>query len=409
MGEWVVLWSIPIMIWSVEQVMTGAAAAKMTHLSASGGLKESNICFHHLLYVHLLFATVFLLLGVLSCFVFPIATWLDLKEISLSEAQRVTALIFIYMTLVIFASIVRLPFFTSGKFWLGNLHQVVTQAAVLLVQAALLLHSSTARPLILALGIVGTHGLFLLGLLALFTKHCRQYTLAWRKPDRTSLRALLADNLPMAGFTLAQSAMVQTFFLSIQLALGPYFVSAFSVGKTFSRTFYQCSSMVLTATSPELTAAVVRCDYSSARKIGFMQIAFIIPFFFCFAVAAVLFQETILQWWTHAKVALSRSEICIFLLGVLFLTLWSRQSQLLVATLRHRRFFLLASGILLLIAAIVFIARNHLRFEGFILTATLAEALILILSLLHSHHIRRYWQNPHNQVKEKRSSCVPNC
>jgi len=389
MGEWMVLWSVPAMIWAVEQMMTGASGNRMIRLHTLGEIAEANTCFHHLLFLHGCLAVLLLSLALLCLSIFPVAAWLHLKEISPATAQHISALIFAYMILVVFANIIRLPFSAVGKPWLGGFHWGFTQAAILISQITLLSHPAFANPLFLAWGILATHALCLGILLWLFHCTCRPYTLAWQKPSGVSLNTILADNLPLTGFVFSQSVLAQVFMISIQLALGPYFVSAFSILKTLSRTFYQGANAVIMSTGPDLTSAVARGDVSTIQKIGRLQLVFILPAYTVFVCLALPFHDLFLNWWAHGKVSFSNQEICIFLVGVFFLTLWSRQSQLLLAALHHRVFYGIALGLSLFYAGAVFTLRPFLSFDGFLAAASLFEASLYFISRVQARFVQR--------------------
>lgn len=380
MGEWMVLWSVPTMIWAVEQMMTGAAVNRMIHLHTQAKTAEAGLCLHHLLFLHACFTAFLMCLALLCYFSLPVADWLKLQEISISDARFISAIIFTHMALMIFSNVIRMPFSALGKLWLGTFQQTVASSAILVIQVVLLWNPSTAQPLTLAFGILGMHGLCVVGLVWQFYRFCGPYTLAWKRPTSDALRTIVADNLPLMGFTFSQSLMVQTFMISIQLSLGPYYVSAFSVLKTLSRAFYQGSNIVLNATGPDLTSAVARHDLLTIRRIGQLQLVFILPAFLLFTCLAILFHNFFLNWWTHGKVSFSNQEILIFLSGVFFLALWSKQSQLLLATLQHRTFYGVAFGLSLLYAGSVFGMKSFLSFDGFLVGASLFEACLYFIS-----------------------------
>ena len=390
MGEWMVLWSVPVMIWAMEQMMTGATVNRMIHLHSQGESSKANECLHHVLYLNTYLAAALLVLSLLCYFALPVADWFKLNQISNSHAQQISAVIFVYMALVIFTNIVRISFSVVGRFWLGNLHQSITQVVVLLIQVFLLWQSATAHPQFLAYGILGGYVCSSCILLLLFNIYCSPYTLRWKRPTSESLTTIMADNLPLMGFTFSQSLLVQGFTISIQLALGPYYVSAFSILKTLSRTFYQGSNVILNATCPELTAAVARRDLLTISRIGRLQLAFILPTFFLFTCLALLFHRFFLSWWTHGKVSFSNQEILIFLAGVFFLTLWSKQSQLLMATLQHRVFYVVAFGLSLLYAGSVFSIKSFLGFDAFLVAASLFELCLYIISRIQGQLAKNY-------------------
>ena len=389
MGEWMVLWSVPAMIWAVEQMMTGAAVNRMIHLHSQGESSKANECFHHVLYLNTYLAAALLVLSSLCYFVLPVANWFKLNQISNSNAQQISAVIFVYMALVIFTNIVRISFSVVGRFWLGNLHQTTTQAVVLLIQVFLLWQSATAHPQFLAYGILGGYVCSSCILLLLFNIYCSPYTLRWKRPTSESLKTIVADNLPLMSFTFSQSVVVQSFIISIQLALGPYYVSAFSILKTLSRTFYQGSNVVLSATSPELTAAVARRDLTTVQKIGHLQLAFIFPAFLLFTCFAYLFHSFFFSWWTQGTISFSNQEILIFLAGVFFLTLWSRDSQLLLATLQHRSFYGVASALSIIFSGSVFGLRSYLAFDAFLVATLLFEMTLYLIIRKQTGKIKR--------------------
>jgi O-antigen/teichoic acid export membrane protein len=319
-----------------------------------------------------------------------VANWFKLNQISNSHAQQISAVIFVYMALVIFTNIVRISFSVVGRFWLGNLHQSITQAVVLLIQVFLLWQSATAHPQFLAYGILGGYVCSSCILLLLFNIYCSPYTLRWKRPTSESFTTIMADNLPLMGFAFSQSLMLQGFTISIHFSLGPYYVSAFSILKTLSRTFYQGSNVILNATCPELTAAVARRDLLTISRIGRLQLAFILPTFFLFTCLALLFHRFFLSWWTHGKVSFSNQEILIFLAGVFFLTLWSKQSQLLMATLQHRVFYVVAFGLSLLYAGSVFSIKSFLGFDAFLVAASLFELCLYIISRIQGQLAKNY-------------------
>jgi O-antigen/teichoic acid export membrane protein len=378
------------MIWAMEQMMTGATVNRMIHLHSQGESSKANECLHHVLYLNTYLAAALLVLSSLCYFVLPVANWFKLNQISNSHAQQISAVIFVYMALVIFTNIVRISFSVVGRFWLGNLHQSITQVVVLLIQVFLLWQSATAHPQFLAYGILGGYVCSSCILLLLFNIYCSPYTLRWKRPTSESLTTIMADNLPLMGFTFSQSLLVQGFTISIQLALGPYYVSAFSILKTLSRTFYQGSNVILNATCPELTAAVARRDLLTISRIGRLQLAFILPTFFLFTCLALLFHRFFLSWWTHGKVSFSNQEILIFLAGVFFLTLWSKQSQLLMATLQHRVFYVVAFGLSLLYAGSVFSIKSFLGFDAFLVAASLFELCLYIISRIQGQLAKNY-------------------
>lgn len=379
-GEWTVLWSIPAMIWAVEQMLIGAVAARLLHLQAKGESSEADTWFHNLLFLHLCLAVLLFGLALLCCYFLPVAWWLKLKEISAQDARHISALILVYMTLVIFANIVRIPFMLVGKFWLGNLHGSCTQAAILLSQVLLLSHSVSANPLFLVFGIITTHGLCLGVLVWIFRATCRPYTLAWKRPSWSSFCRIITDNLPPLGFNLAQTVLAQSFLISIQLTLGPYYVSAFSTLKTICRTFYQAAQIVLSGTGPELAMAIARKDFFTVKRIKWLLNALLVPAFFTFIFVFFLFQGFFIHWWTHGKIGFHNQEILIFSFGIPFLVLWTRNNYILNAAIQYKAFSYLALGFSLVMSGTIYKFRPLLSFDGFLAAASIVEFCLYLLS-----------------------------
>jgi O-antigen/teichoic acid export membrane protein len=211
----------------------------------------------------------------------------------------------------------------------------------------------------------------------------------WRYASVKELKRLTRPSLAAMGFPLGQAFNQGGSQLAVNYALGPTAVAVFGTARTVSRLALQAVEMVKNTVWPELSIAfgagnmdVVRTLHRKACQIALVMSLSVV------AIVAV-FGPTFLHKWTLGKVPSSPGLVGLLLVVVVFYSLWSTSSTLVLAINLHERLakvYSFATGITMVVT--YFAARRYGLFgaaASLLLSELIMDAYVLPSSLKIAH------------------------
>jgi O-antigen/teichoic acid export membrane protein len=251
-GEWVVLTSIPNLLWTMDNGLAGLAATRMTVASGQGNWNETNVIFRNVLLVQ----------GLLSVFVFVVAVAIatsvnvsgifGFTQMSRAVAGQVLLLMIGYMLFGYCLGLLRAAYRASMLEARGI---AVSQFGRLtdLVMVVLILPLG-GHAVALAWGMLASMSLWaFLGFLDVRSR-CPRIVFSFWPVSVPQLRSMWVDGLPVFAGTASSALFLEGYPLIVNSVLGPVAVVTLTAIRRASRTLLQIVQMVSNSTPPSFPA-----------------------------------------------------------------------------------------------------------------------------------------------------------
>ena len=172
--------------------------------------------------------------------------------------------------------------------------------------------------------------------------------------NKSDLRKIFKNGIAYLMAPVWQAIFFQGTTIVVRVILGPVAVTVFNTVRTVTRVVNQVYTMIISATLSELQFEIGRGNFLSARKI--FRIGLLLTFLIAFLGMILLFffGEYVYEFWTKKSLNPSTSIWNIFILGILFNSLWWPASFVFQAANKPRD--LAISGV---IAAIISVATSY--------------------------------------------------
>jgi O-antigen/teichoic acid export membrane protein len=193
------------------------------------------------------------------------------------------------------------------------------------------------------------------------------------KARSAELRRLLKPALANVAMPLAQALNVQGMVLVVGIVLGPLAVVVFSTLRTLTRLALQLVLAVAHAVEPELAAAHGCGDTVRERLLFIHSLRASLWLAVATAATLLLFGPSILDVWTHGRVAMHRTLFAWLLTSAVASVLWYGALIVLKAANRHTRAaftYVLASAAAVAFGALLLHWSGQLANAGFSLLVT---------------------------------------
>jgi O-antigen/teichoic acid export membrane protein len=391
-GEWLVITSIPSLLWTLDNGLSGLAANRMTVTSGAGDWTTTNLIFHNVLLIQGMLSLLILAASGLFVSFFDVSAMFGFTRypqlahhaaaelLTRQAAGEVLFIMVLYMLMGYGLGLLRAAYraclLEARGVAVGNFERLTNFGATILV---LTMHGHAVA---LALGVVISMSFWLVFSYFDVRHRCPKITFAFGPLSRTQLRAMTVDGLPVMAGTAASAFFLQGYLLLVNSLLGPVAVVMLNVIRTSSRSLLQAVGMVSSASGPELSRAYGARDWESYLRLLKVLLAVTIWASVAVGVGLALFGPWVVHVLSSGKVHVDHTIMLLFAISVACQSGWNACGSILYSTNMHHafnyaNFFLTLAG---LAAAEVVI--RIMGFTGVPLVMIVVDGLLLAWALL---------------------------
>ena len=341
-GEWLVLFSIPSLLWSLEGGLSGVAANRMTLASGSGDWEKVNAIFQNVLFAQTLFTA-----AAVGVFAFvdgsvDLQGFFHFHSIHAGEIPPILALFLCYMLIGFYLSLFRAIYRATMQEHRGIMVNNLWRLADFLVTVAVL--SSHHHALTLAWAIMLCALGWTLLVLIDVRRKCPQVQFGFRRVSWRVSKGIAIDGAPLLASQAASALSLQGYPLIINRFLGPGAVVAFVTVRTLSRSILLLNQVICLSSAPEVSRSFGRQDWETYRRL-FKIMLFSASIAGCVTlVAGTLAGPWIIALWTAHKVAITHASMLLFALSIAFQGVSSVGGIVLVSSNMHHLYNYLCLG-----------------------------------------------------------------
>ena len=335
-GEWLVLTSIPSLLWTLDNGLAGLAGSRMTVITGRGDWDQANQIFRNVMLVQ----------GVLSISIFSITALIvttrnisadfGFSGMSRVESGSVLLLMIGYMLLGFCIGLLRAAYrasmFEARGVALTNVWRLSDFITILIVLPF------GGHSVALACGMVISISCWVVFMFIDVRRRCPRVKFAWGPISGSDLRTTLVDGLPILAGEAAGAFFLQGYPLVVNRLLGPVAVVTLTTIRTASRTLFQGVQIVSMASGSELSRT-----YGSKDWEGYLRLLKVLLVVTIWAAIGACLGLTLLgPWaidkWTSGKVEVDHGIMFLFALSVACQSGWSACGSILVSTNMHHSF-----------------------------------------------------------------------
>jgi O-antigen/teichoic acid export membrane protein len=297
-GEWLIMLTIPSYLAISGSGISGIAANEMVIKSSKGLQAESLSVFQSVWAFISSITLLFVLLTALFAFIFPVAQWLKISHISVSDI-RICMVLLAFYTFCLLQGELLLGAFRVGKFVKGvlwyNLINLFENVGLLVVVA----YSSNV---LIALGVYVA--IRLLGTCLMAQQLFQQ--VPWlkfgvRHASLTVIKSSIIPAFSFFGINISNALSVQGVLMVIGLRLGAPAVVVFTAIRTIVNLIKQFNSMIYYSVLPEFSTSLAKNNILLARKLH-RYACQISLYFTLFNIIILMFLgKTVIHIWTNGK------------------------------------------------------------------------------------------------------------
>jgi O-antigen/teichoic acid export membrane protein len=332
-GEWLVLFSIPSILWSLEGGLSGVAANRMTVASASGNWELVNS----------LFQNVFLTQGILSVGIITatgtLVSTLNFQQyfhftrISSSDTSAILMLLICYMLTGFYISLFRAGYRAAEMEHRGVMANNFWKLSDFCISVCVLACHGSALFLAKAL----LFGALTWTILLYFDvkRICPRIEFGVRRASWAQSKSIMIDGMPLLAGQAAMAFFLQGYPLIINRALGASAVVTFVSVRTVSRSVLLLNQVVCLSSSPEVSRSYGRKDWPTYLRL--LKIMLVSAFFA--GIVTLIGLTSLGPWlinlWTSGKVTIGHSALFLFSISIALQGLYGVGSLVLVCSNMH--------------------------------------------------------------------------
>lgn len=333
-GEWMIVTSIPAYLSFSNIGFGNVAGNEMTMLVAADDRDAALRVFQSCWWLIAIVCGATILLMSAALYLFPVAKWLKLSAMSETDTKWIIFYLGVSVLLGQLEQLLQSAYRCIGRYPYGSfIKSVMSLVAFLLMIVPVMLHGG-ARVTALVFAAANVAGTALLAILV--RRDIPWIRFGWGHASFAEIRKLSGPAFAFMGFPIGNALNLQGTLLAVGYALGPTDVVVFGTARTVSRVALQMVQMVNQTFWPEMSIAFGQKNAALTRTLHrrACQMALIL------AAAVVIGMMTVGPWflnhWTGGHVPPSRGLLSILLLVVVFYSLWSTSSTLVMAINRHQ-------------------------------------------------------------------------
>jgi O-antigen/teichoic acid export membrane protein len=332
-GRWLVLYTLPSWLSLANLGFGSVAANDISIATGQGDMVKARMIFSSTLRV-----VTYIVAG--GCILMlPAAIFLDWEKFLQLPADRHNEIMWV---LIWFTLSTLLSFF-------GEIFQARFRAAR---QAHVFILISSFRPWVellimiiilqfttrfdhLALSLLISTILFIVAVQWMSYRAMPQLSYSSSLVQKNQFRNLFRKGLAFQAFPLGNALIYQGNIIIVQLILGPVAVAIFGSVRTLVRSINQMLELINQVMWPELSILFGTGDLHKAARLHRLGVVLSIGIAFIFVLALGVFGEKLFAVWTGGAFVLSKTLLLLFLLPILFNSLWFTSSVIHMASNNH--------------------------------------------------------------------------
>ena len=379
-GEWLVLFSIPSLLWSLEGGLAGVASNRMTVAASAGDWDLANSLFQSVFLIQSILSG-FLLVGAIGvASTLRLGSYFRFVQTSDSDTSIIVVLLIAYMLSGFCLSLLRAAYRASEIEARGvmanNLWRMVEFGLVAVVLA---FHGD---PVFLAKSMLGCVLLFTLIIFFDVRRTCPHVEFGITRASWARTKSIFIDGLPLLAGQAASAFLLQGYPLIINRALGASSVVTFVTIRTVSRMVLLFIQVVSFSSAPEVSRSYGRRDWQVYLRLLKIMLACAL----CGGAITLLSLSTAGPWiiakWTAGKVIIGHLPMLLFAVSIALQGLCAVAGIVLVCSNMHHLFNYLFLGVTL--GGLLMASQTALIFGFTAVPATmvLQDALLLTIAIL---------------------------
>jgi O-antigen/teichoic acid export membrane protein len=332
-GRWLVLYTLPSWLSLANLGFGSVAANDISIATGKGDLAKARTIFSSTLQV-----VMYIIAGGLL-FILPATLFFDWEKFLQLPASRHNEILWV---LVWFTLSTLLSF-------LGEIFQARFRAArkahvyILLssfrpwveLLAMIVLLQFTTRFDYLALAVLISTLIFIAAAQWISYRAMPELSYSSSQVEKGQLRNLFRKGLAFQAFPLGNALIYQGNIIVVQLILGPVAVAIFGSVRTLVRSINQMLELINQVMWPELSILFGKGDLFKAARLHRLGVVLSIGIALFFVAVLGVFGEKLFSFWTGGAFVLSKSLLLLFLLPILFNSLWFTSSVIHMASNNH--------------------------------------------------------------------------
>ncbi len=379
-GEWLVLFSIPSLLWSLEGGLAGVASNRMTVAASAGNWELVNSLFQNVLLIQGIFSSFVLGGAIAVASTLKLGSYFGFTQTSNSDTSMIVVLLIGYMLTGFCLSLLRAAYRASEIEARGVMaNNIWRMVEFCLVAVVLTVHGN---PVFLAQSMLLCVVVLTIFVYVDVRRTCPHIEFGLTRASWSQTKRIFVDGLPLLSGQAALAFFLQGYPLIINRTIGASFVVTFVTIRTVSRMVLLFIQVVGTSSGPEIARSYGRKDWEVYLRLLKIMLTCSI----CGGAITLLMLTTLGPWiiakWTAGKVIVTHLPMFLFGVSIALQGLWALGAGVLVCSNMHHLFNYLYLGITL---GGLFLANEVIPIFGFTAvpaTMVLQDASLLVIAII---------------------------
>ncbi len=379
-GEWIVMFTIPSLLWSLEGGLAAVASNRMTVASASGNWEFVNVIYQNVLFAQGVLAVLLMSLTLLVTSTVDLQHYFKFTQISATNTSIILVLLMIYMLSGFYMSLFRAAYRASemeARGIMANNFWKLTDFGVCVL--VLVTHH---HPLFFAVTSTGVAFLWAFLIYADVRRTCPRVEFGIGRATWHQTKQIMVDGFPLLAGQAGTAFFLQGYPLVINQVLGAPAVVAFATVRTVTRMIIQLIWIISGSSGPEVARSYGRQDWQTYLRL----LKIILASALWGGVATLLLLSTLGPWvielWTSGKVTMGHFPLFLFSISIALQGLWGVGSGILVCSNMHHLFNYLYLGITLCALLLARLALPVWGFEAVPGVMVIQDAVLMIIVVM---------------------------
>lgn len=376
-GEWIVLFSIPTIVWSLEGGLSGVANNRMTVASATGDWELVNSIFQNVLLAQGILTILIIVASVGLVSFMNLHEALNFSKITGSETSMVFLLLIGFMLSSFYINLFRAGYRVMAQEHRGVMANNLIRFTDFCV--TLLVVTVHGTPLLMAMVIMGNALLWSMLLYLDVRRVAPKLEFGVARASWQQSKSIIRDGLPLLAGQACTALFLQGYPLIINRILGASAVASFVTIRTISRTLLLLNQVIATSSAPEVSRSYGKKDWSVYfRLLKVMMISALSAGLVTILGLSIL-GPWIIGLWTGGKIEVDHPSMILFSISIALQGICGVGSVILVCSNMHHLYNYLYLVITALSLALAYLMMPYLGFIGAPGVMVIQDTVLLIL------------------------------
>ena len=377
-GEWLVLFSIPSLLWSLEGGLAGVASNRMTVAASAGNWELANSLFQNVLLIQGILSGLLIAGAIGVASTLKLGSYFHFTQTNNSDTATIVLLLICYMLTGFCLSLLRAAYRASENEARGVMANNLWRMAEFCVVVAVL--TTHGAPVFLAKCILGCVVISTLAVYVDVRRTCPHIVFGIAHASWVQTKSIFIDGLPLLSSQAAAAFLLQGFPLIINRALGASFVVTFVTIRTVSRMVLLFIQVVTLASAPEVSRSYGRKDWHVYIRLLKIMLTCAVSG----GAITLLLLTTCGPWmiaqWTAGKVIIGQLPMLLFAVSIALQGVCTVAGVVLVCSNMHHLFNYLFLGVTIGGLMLASQITPHLGFTAVPATMVLQDTSLVVIA-----------------------------